>query len=60
MKEITFQISQDEEMDAKKVAILEDGIVTTSTFYHNYTDDGVAITISAVEWYGVDLNTLYE
>ena len=60
MKEITFQIGYDEQMDSKKVTILEDGIVSTSSYYHADTDDGVAITISAVEWYGVDLNTLYE
>ena len=60
MKAITFQISYDKQMDSKKVTILEDGIVATSSYYNKDVDDGVAITISTVEWYGVNLNTLYE
>lgn len=60
MKEITFQISYNKQMDAKQVTILEDGIVRTSSYYHKDTDDGVAIAISDAEWYGVDLDTLYK
>ena len=60
MKAITFQIGYDKEMDSKKVTILEDGIVSTSSYYHKDIDDGSAIAISTAEWYGVDLNTLYE
>ena len=59
MKEITFQISYDKEMDAKKVVILENGVVSTASYYHTETDDGEAIVVSTVDWYGVDLDALY-
>ena len=60
MKEITFKIGYDKEMDCDKVTILEDGVVATSSYYHKGTDYGVMLVCTAVDWYGVDLNTLYE
>lgn len=60
MKEITFRIEHDIERDCEKVTILEDGVITSAAYYHKDTDDGKMITCSTVDWYGVDLDTLYE